>query len=300
MKHRSLFKNGPEVSALGFGAWPIASGMGTVDEATAIRAVHAALDRGITLIDTAQGYRSSETILGKALQGGHRDRCFLATKKSGDYEPNAITAAMEDSLRAMRVDHVDLYQIHFWHTDEPMAAAMETMSRLQEAGKTRFIGVSNFGVGQMQEAMETAPIQTNQLQYNLFDREIEAGEIAFCEQNGIGILAHSVLAKGLLGGKYEPDHVFDASDERFGFPRFQGERFARYLAAAERLKEIAGDKGLTLVQLATAWVLRSPVVCCALMGAKTPEQVEELLAALDVAFTKDELAHIDACIQPDQ
>jgi aryl-alcohol dehydrogenase-like predicted oxidoreductase len=274
--------------------------MGEVDEATAIRAVHAALDRGITLIDTAQGYRSSESILGKALQGGYRDRCFLATKVSGDYEPQAITAAMENSLRAMRVDHVDLYQIHFWHTEEPMAAAMETMSRLQEEGKTRFIGVSNFSVGQMREAMDTAPIQTNQLQYNLFDREIEAGEIAFCEQNGIGILAHSVLAKGLLGGKYKPDHLFEASDERSGFPRFQGASLARYLGTAENLKEVAGDKGLTLVQLAIAWVLQSPAVCCALMGPKTPEQVEEQLGALDVTFTENELSRIDACIRPDQ
>ena len=298
MQQRQLCKNGPKVSALGFGAWPIASGMGEVGEDTAIRAVHTALERGITLIDTAQGYRSSERILGKALQGGYRERCFLATKVSGDYKPEAITAAMENSLQALKVDHVDLYQIHFWHTDEQMAAAMETMFRLQEECKTRFIGVSNFDVGQMQEAIGTAPIQTNQLQYNLFDREIESGEIDFCERNGIGILAHSVLAKGLLGGKYTPDHLFDASDERSGFPRFQGESFARYLAAAEQLKEIAGDKGLTLVQLAIAWVLRSPAVACALMGPKTPEQVEEQLGALEVTLTDDELTCIDATFRP--
>ena len=168
MQQRQLCKNGPKVSALGFGAWPIASGMGEVGEDTAIRAVHTALERGITLIDTAQGYRSSERILGKALQGGYRERCFLATKVSGDYKPEAITAAMENSLQALKVDHVDLYQIHFWHTDEQMAAAMETMFRLQEECKTRFIGVSNFDVGQMQEAIGTAPIQTNQLQYTSF------------------------------------------------------------------------------------------------------------------------------------
>ena len=293
MKYRQLGKDGPQVSVLGLGTWPLGGGMGQVDEPTAIATIHTALDNGITLIDTAQAYHTSEATIGKALKGGYRERCFLATKVSGDYSRQGIRAAMENSLRALDVDYVDLYQIHWWDSQYPIEESMDTMARLQEEGKARYIGVSNFSAKQMQQALQIARFHSNQPGYNMFDRQIEAEDIPFCEQEGIGIVAHSPLAKGLLTGKYTPGHRFAADDERSGFPRFQGETFARYLAVADQLKEVAHAKGLSLIQLAISWLLRLPAITCVLVGAKNPAQVEDHLGAVGVAFSDDELARIE-------
>lgn len=294
MQQRQLGKDGPLVSVLGLGAWPLGGGMGLVDEATAISTIHAAIDNGITLIDTAQAYRTSEVTLGKALQNGYRERCFLATKVSGDYSPAGIRSAIENSLRDLAVDYVDLYQIHSWKAEYPVEASMATMARLQEEGKIRYIGVSNYNAAQMAQALQSAPVQANQPRYNLFDRGIETEDIPFCARNGIGILAHSPLAKGLLTGKYRANHQFPADDERAKMPRFQGETFARYLAVTDRLQaEVARPKGLTMVQLAIAWQLRLPEITCVLVGAKNVQQVQEHLAAAAVDFSADELARID-------
>ena len=149
MQLRQMGKNGPHISAIGLGAWPIGGGMGPVAEAEAIATVRAAIDCGITFLDTAQAYRSSEDTLGKALKDGYRERCFLATKVSGRYGRQDIEQAMNNSLRALGVDHVDLYQIHSWNPHYPVAESIEAMLRLQESGKTRFIGVSNYNAAQM-------------------------------------------------------------------------------------------------------------------------------------------------------
>jgi aryl-alcohol dehydrogenase-like predicted oxidoreductase len=292
MQYRQLGAGGPQVPVLGLGAWPLGGGMGPVSEDTGIATIHAAIDQGITLIDTAQYYRTSEATIGRALRGGYRQRCFLATKVSRDFTPSGIRSAMEDSLRALEVDYVDLYQIHSWPGDERLIPAMETLERLRQEGKARYIGVSNFGAAQMQQALDAVPYLSNQPRYNLFDREIEAQDIPFCADHGIGILAHSPLAKGLLTGKYRPDHQFPSDDERSGFPRFQGEAFRRSLEVAGQLQAIARDKGLSLVQLAVAWPLRLPAVTCVLVGAKNPDQVREPLAAAEVTFTPDELERI--------
>ena len=172
------------------------------------------LDHGITLIDTAQSYRTSEAIIGKALKDGRRAQVFLATKVSRDYSPDAIRGAMENSLRALQTDHVDLYQIHGWNPQYPVDDSMEMMERLRQEGKTRYIGVSNFNVEQMELAAQTAAFHSLQPRYSLLDREIEAKVLPYCETHGVGILPYSPLAKGLLTGKYTPDHQFPADDER--------------------------------------------------------------------------------------
>lgn len=297
MEYRQLGKDGAPVPVLGLGAWPLGGGMGPVDEQTAIATIHAAIDHGITLIDTAQAYRTSEATIGKALKQGYRARCFLATKVSGNYSREGIRSAMEHSLRALDVDSVDLYQIHSWSPRYPIEDSMETMARLQQEGKTRSIGVSNFNAEQMQQALQIARFQSNQPCYNLFDRQIEAEDIPFCEREGIGILAHSPLAKGLLTGRYTPDHTFQADDERANSSRFQGEMFARYLAVADQLNEVAHEKGLSLVQLAIAWLLRLPAVTCVLVGAKNAAQVEEHGGAVGVTFRDDELNRIEAILR---
>ena len=297
MEQRQLGKDGPLVSVLGLGAWPFGGGMGQVDERTAINTIHAAIDHGITLVDTAQAYRSSEGTLGRALKGGYRDRCFLATKVSGDYTRQGIRTAIENSLRALAVEYVDLYQIHSWRTEPPVEESMSELQRLQTEGKVRYLGVSNYNAEQMARALKTARFHANQPRYNLVDRSIEAVDIPFCEREGIGILAHSPLAKGLLTGKYTPGYQFPPDDERANFPRFQGETFARYLAVVKRLEEeIARPKGLTMVQLAIAWQLRLPAITCVLVGAKDPQQVQEHLGAVGVTFSPEELAQIDTIL----
>jgi aryl-alcohol dehydrogenase-like predicted oxidoreductase len=293
MECRPLGENGPLVPVLGFGAWPIGGGMGMVHEQVAIATVRAAIDSGLTLVDTAQAYRVSEIVIGKALQNGYRERCFLATKASFDYSPRGIRSAMEDSLRALQVDYVDLYQIHSWDPRYPVEESIATMARLQAEGKTRYIGVSNFNARQMERALQVTPFHSNQIIYNIFNRQIEAVDLPFCERHGIGILTHSSLAKGLLTGQYTPGYKFLPDDERSEFPSFQGEIFARYLTLADQLKQVAHAKGLSLIHLAIAWLLRCPAVACVLVGAKTPAQVAAHVGAVGVIFSQEELNRID-------
>ena len=297
MKYRQLGKNGADIPVIGLGAWPIGGGMGNMDDRNCIDTVRTAIDSGITLLDTAQAYRTSEATLGKALKDGYRERCFLATKVSRQYSRQDIENAIENSLRNLDVDCVDLYQIHSWNPQYPIEESMETMARLQEQGKTRFIGVSNFNAAQMQMAYDIAPFHSNQPRYNMFDRNIEAEDLDFCRQTGIGILAHSPLGKGLLTGKYTPGHAFSEDDERAGSPRFQGDLFARYLAVADELKSVAAEKNITMVQLAIAWLLRREEVTCVLVGAKDPDQVKEHVGAADVEFADDELERIEEILQ---
>lgn len=298
MRCRSLGRDGPRVPVIGLGAWPIGGGMGRMEETEAVRTVRGAIDAGVTLVDTAQAYGPSEAIVGKALRDGYRQRCFLATKVSGDYSPAAVRAAMENSLRALGVDHVDLYQVHSWRGErDPIEATMAAMARLQEEGKTRYLGVSNFNAAQMEAAASAAPFVSSQPCYNMLHRQIETADLPWCLANGVGNLAHSPLAKGLLSGRYSPGHVFPDDDERSTSSRFQGESFARCCDVAGRLGEIAAGKGLTLVQMAIAWCLRQPAVSCVLVGAKSLEQVQEHLGAAEVSFDAGELARIDAILQ---
>jgi aryl-alcohol dehydrogenase-like predicted oxidoreductase len=297
MEQRELGRGGPRVSAIGLGAWPFGGGMGRVEEQAVIDTVHAAIDQGITFIDTAEAYRGSEALLGKALSGGRREKVFLATKVSGNFTPEHIRAAMENSLRALQTDHVDLYQIHWWEGRVPIEESMAAMEALRQEGKTRYLGVSNFDVPQMEAARATTPFSSLQPRYNLLDREIEAEIAPWCEREGVGILVHSPLAKGALTGRYAPGHVFPADDERSRFPRFQGETLARIAAAANRLcREVAEPRGLTLVQLAVGWTLRLPAVSVCLVGAKSPVQVREHAGAQGWRLSPEELARIDAIL----
>jgi aryl-alcohol dehydrogenase-like predicted oxidoreductase len=298
IEHRELGKNGPAVPVLGFGAWPIGGGLGRVQKSTAITAVKAAIDSGVTLIDTAEGYRSSEGLIGEALQGGYRERCFLATKASVDFTPKGIRAALENSLRALRVEQVDLYQVHSWDPNVPVEQSLEEMSRLKDEGKIRFVGVSNFLPEHLERSVKVCPIASNQVRYSLLFRQVEDGTVEFCERHGIGILVHSPLAKGLLTGRYTPQSRFAPDDERSGFPDFKGELFARHLSRAGRLEALARQKGISLVQLAIAWTLRLPVVSCTLVGAKNASQIAEHTRAAAVKFSAAELEQIEKILSP--
>ncbi len=295
--HRSLGKDGPQVPILGFGAWPIGGGLGRVEKKTAIATVRAAIDAGITLVDTAEGYRTSEALVGEALKGGYRERCFLATKASFDFTPRGIRKALEASLRALQVDSVDLYQVHSWNPEVPVEQSMAEMQKLKDEGKIKAIGVSNFLPPHMERALKVCAVSANQVKYSLFFREIEQGTVSFCERHGIGILVHSPLAKGLLTGRYTAASTFPADDDRSGFPDFTGALFARHLDRAGRLAAVARDKGISLVQLAIAWTLRLPVVSCTLVGAKNPAQLAEHVGAAAVRFTEAELVRIETILR---
>ena len=295
MEYRQLGTDGPEIPVIGLGGWPLGGGMGAMDDRTAIDIVRSAIDEGVTLVDTAQAYRTSEERVGRALKDGYRDRCFLASKVSSDFSPEGIHKAIDESLRKLDVEYVDLYQIHGWNAQYPVEASMEAMAELQEEGKTRFIGVSNFNADQMKRASAVTSFSSNQPRYSMFRRQIEAADIPYCEEHGIGILAHSPLGKGLLTGRYRPGHEFPEDDERKA--RFKGDKFAAQIAVADRLAEIAQDKDISIVQLAIAWILRLETVTCVLVGAKSTDQIRDHLGAVTVEFTREELARIDAILE---
>ncbi len=295
MEYRQLGANGPQIPVIMFGAWPIGGGMGHVDEATAIATIRRALELGITAIDTAEYYRGSEALIGRALAGWPREKVFIATKVSyGPYTRTLIRQALDNSLRALRTDYVDLYQLHSYPQDIALEEAIAGLAEAHESGKARYVGVSNFTRDQLAAARALYPIQAVQNRFNIFDSEAARDVLPFCQLEGIGFLAHSPLAKGLLTGKYRPGHVFPPDDERSRHPWFQGETFARSVAVVDELARLAREKGITLTQLAIAWVLAHPGVTSCIVGAKTPAQVEEHVGAIGVRLTSDDLNRIAA------
>ncbi len=293
METRPLGKDGPQVSVVCFGAWPISGSMGAVPEDQAIAAVQAAMDTGMTFIDTAEGYRASESIIGKAIRG-RRDQAFLATKLSGnDHSREHAERAIDNSLKALSTDYVDLYQIHNPKSQWPIEQTMENFLRLRDAGKIRYIGISNFSAEQTLEALKYGPIHSSQPVYNMFHRSLEDTVLPGCLDNGIGVIVFSPLGKGLLTGRYGPGHRFASNDERSRMRDFQPGTFDRIIKVADSLKEWAEDHGRDIVQLAIAWTLAHPAVTSAIVGAKSPEQVYHNARAADWRLTESDLAELD-------
>lgn len=295
MEYRRLGADGPRLPAITFGAWPIGGGMGRVDRATAVATIQAALDLGISAIDTAEYYRDSEALIGEALVGRDRRDVFLATKASAEpFTRERVAAALDNSLRALRTEYIDLYQLHRFPREVALDEALGALADAQAAGTIRYVGVSNFTVEQLDAARRIMPIQSLQPRFNIFDDEARHALLPYCAHHGVGVIVHSPLAKGLLTGKYRANHVFDPDDERSQFPRFQGETFQRHLAAADALAELAAERGVTLVQLAIAWTLAHDGVTSCIVGARAPEQVAAHVDAAVLRLTDEELARIDA------
>lgn len=311
METRRLGKSGPEVPTIGFGCWTLGKGQfGFTDEKEAAKAIHRAIDIGVNLFDTAAVYSwgLSEEWLGRALKG-RRHEAFVATKggrmwdvETGERGNNSsrefLEKGLEESLRRLQTDYVDLFMIHWPDTSRPMSEPMEVFARWQEEGKIRYGGVSNFSPEQVGECLETFPIACNQMGYHLFDRRPEK-TLDFCREHGVGIMTYGSLGHGLLTGALKPDSKFDPDDDRasgvlFGQPLFQGEHYLRNLEIVEKLKEIAGAKGRTVAQLAVAWVLSNPAVTLALTGIRKPSEIEENVGAAGWALTDDERAEIQA------
>ena len=295
MEFRQLGEQGPMVPTICFGAWPIGGGMGQVDTKQAISTIHAAISEGITFVDTAEGYNTSESILGKAIKG-RRDEVFIATKISGDdHSESHIRSALENSLRSLNTEYVDLYQLHSPQPKWPVDQTMNILTRLKEEGKIKYLGVSNFSATQTMEAIQCANIHSSQPRYNLiFPNEGET--IDCCGDNGIGVIAHSVLAKGLLGGKYKPGHKFAKDDERRLFNFFRGDLFIQITSITNLLDNWAKDQGRDIVQLAIAWVLANPRVTSAIVGMKTPQQVSQVSPAAQWKLSKYELQEIEGIL----
>ena len=292
MQMKQLGTNGPEVSAICFGAMELGGRMGPIEESQAIATAHAAIDAGVTFFDTAEGYATSEEITGKALVG-KRDQVFLATKLSGEHSREHMTTAIESSLRALQTDHVDLYQLHTPRPERPIGETMADLLELRDQGKIRYIGVSNFSAAQHVEAQRYGPVHSSQPRYNMLWREAEEEVLPTCLDNGIGVIPHSPLSKGMLTGKYRPGHRFPEDDERARGWAFTSDRFEAAFPVVQKLSAWAGDHGRDIVQLAIAWTLAHPAVTSCIVGAKSREQAVHNASAADWELTSADMSELD-------
>ena len=294
-------------SRIALGTWAIGGWMwGGSDEREAIKTIHAALDRGINLIDTAPvyGFGHSEEIVGKALaMDGRRARALIATKaglnwKDGkpfrDARKMRIVGEVENSLRRLRTDVIDLYQVHWPDLKTPIAEIAEAMSALHKAGKIRAIGVSNFSPSQMDQFRKVAPLHTAQPPYNLFERGIDQDVLPYCRDRDIAVLAYGSLCRGLLSGRMSQSSQFTGDDLRKSDPKFQAPRFGQYLTAVERLDRIAKQRfGRRVIHLAVRWVLDRNKMNIALWGARRADQLSPIGDVLGWHLESDVMQEID-------
>jgi aryl-alcohol dehydrogenase-like predicted oxidoreductase len=299
-----------KVSRVALGTWAIGGWMwGGTDEAESVSTIHAALEHGINIIDTAPayGFGRSEEIVGKAIDEAHlRSRVHIATKgglewKDGKVFRNAsrtrLLQEVEDSLRRLRTDYIDVYQVHW---PDPLVAVEETaeaMHTLFKQGKIRAIGVSNFSVGQMERFRRVAPLHVLQPPYNLFERDIEADLLPYCRKNKIATLGYGALCRGLLSGRIQPNTKFDGDDLRRTDPKFQQPRFAQYLAAVERLDRLARRRfGKRVIHLAIRWMLDQGITT-ALWGARRPDQLQPVDEVMGWSLDPPDKADIDRILR---
>ena len=301
MECRRLGDSDLEVSVVGLGCWSFANDAqwGPIDEGEALRTVHAALDGGVTLFDTAEGYGAghSEAVLGRALKG-RRDKAVVATKASGGHlSAEELPRALEASLRRLGTQYVDLYQIHWPSRRVPFEETMAQMNRLKEAGKIRSIGVSNFAVGDLREILRCGRVDCNQLPYNLFWRAIEASIVAACMNGNVSIMCYSPLAQGLLTGKFERRADIPQSN-RTGTRLYADDALALAFAALRDVGEIARRLRVTVGQLSLAWAIAQPGVAAVIPGAKTQRQLEENAGAANVVLEESDLDALRVLSQP--
>jgi aryl-alcohol dehydrogenase-like predicted oxidoreductase len=308
--YRTLGGTGIKVSPYALGAMML-GGRGNPDVDESIRVIHTALDAGINVIDTADAYSrgASEEVVGKALQG-RRDNVVLATKAHlpmGD-DPNErgnsrrwLTRALEDSLRRLGTDHVDLYQVHRPDPDTDIEETLAVLTDLQRAGKIRAFGGSTFPASEIVEAQWTAErrglarFRTEQPPYSILNRAIEREVLPVAQRYRMGVLTYAPLASGLLTGRYRKGEQADTFRSTFGVQHLRDER---RLDAVEALLALAAEAGLPLVHMALAFAINHPAVTSAIIGPRTPEQLDGLLAATDTVLTGDILDRIDAIVAP--
>ncbi len=302
METKILKSMNMEVSRIGLGTWAIGGWMwGGTDEQDSIDTIVAALEKGINVVDTAPiyGFGKSEEIVGKALkQYGHRDKVILSTKcglqwnEKGKVARNSsrkrIEEEIDDSLRRLQTDYVDIYFIHWPDPDTDFAETAETMNDLFQARKIRAIGVSNYDVDQMDSFRASAPLQILEPPYNLFERGIENDILSYCKTNDIATMTYGTLCRGMLSGKMSKDRTFVGDDLRRHDPKFKQPRFSQYLEAVDKLESYVKRRyGRSVLELAVRWTL-DVGADIALMGARRPDQLEPLEAVQGLTLTDED------------
>jgi aryl-alcohol dehydrogenase-like predicted oxidoreductase len=309
MEYRRLGTSDLRVSVIALGTLAMGGrAYGPVNDGDSIATVRRAIELGVNFIDTSDNYGlgHAEEIVGTAIKGRRND-VVLATKggtpwdEQGrialDCSPEAITRSVEDSLRRLGTDWIDLYQIHSPDPETPYEDTVRALERLVQAGKTRHVGLSNFWMGEMEEWLSFGGIASNQMPYNFLHRDIEQAALPFCREHGIGVIAYTPLLMGLFAGRITSRAEFGQGDHRAFYPQFQGEPLAQCLGLVECLRPLAEERGMTIAQLALSWVVSRPGVTCAIPGAKRPEQVEENAAAGEQLLTEAELERIDRILE---
>lgn len=303
--------NNAKVSRIGLGTWAIGgSEWGDVSDDDAVATCLAIFDQGINLIDTAPiyGHGRAEEIVGKAIKKhGSREDFYIATKAGLEWLPRGVFAnstpkrlrqELEDSLTRLRVECIDLYQIHWPDTTLPIESAAEELLKFYDEGKIRAIGVSNFSVAQMEAFRSIAPLHSDQPPYNIFERAIDAEVLPYCETQGIAVLTYSSLCRSLLAGRLRAETRFAKEDIRSADPKFQQPRFGQYLTAVAELDDFAREHyGRRVLHLALRWVLDRPGVSAALWGAKRPSQIDAIRDVLGWKLDASAFEAIDAIVR---
>jgi aryl-alcohol dehydrogenase-like predicted oxidoreductase len=311
MEFRTLGHSELRVSVIAHGTWaiggPWAHGWGEVDDQESIASIRRSLDLGINLIDTANvyGLGHAEKIVAKAV-GGRRDQVVIATKVgakvdadgniSWDSTPEHLYEEVENSLRRLETDYIDVYQIHWPDAETPLADTMGAFNRLIEQGKIRYAGVCNFTKAQLEEAVRYAPIVSNQIRYNMLERDNEADVLPFCIQNGIGVMAYGPLAHGLLGGEFQHGDKLQADDWRSRYTLFDPPVFEKIMGIVDKLAPIAESHRRTLAHLAINWVLSRPGISTALIGMRQAGHVDENVRSTGWHLSPEDLEQIDRAI----
>lgn len=305
MRYHKLGRNGPKVSAVGLGCMSLGLA-GTYsssvhDDQAAVALIHRALDIGMTLLDTADVYGDSEQWVGNAIRG-RRDEAVLATKfgfvttasgRGVDGSARHVAQACEASLERMGVDEIDLYYLHRVDPTVPIEETVGAMGELVRQGKVRHLGLSEASVATIRRAHAIHPIAAVQTEYSLFSREPEEELLPVLDQLGIGLVAYSPLGRGFLAGRFQKPEDLDPSDWRRGNPRFQGENFAKNVALAQHLKELAARKGCTPAQLALAWILSRKYEVVPIPGTSSVQRLEENAAAIEIELSGADLESIE-------
>tara|TARA_B100000131_G_scaffold79383_1_gene76122 strand:- start:1873 stop:2811 length:939 start_codon:yes stop_codon:yes gene_type:complete len=294
MKYSKLGNSELEVSNICLGTWPIGGGMGAIEQKDAINAIHASIDNGINFLDTAQMYLDSEYILGKAIKG-KRNKIIIASKLSSWKNINDIEKALENSLKNLQTDVIDLYQIHSWQESIPMEDTFSKLLELKEKGYFKYLGVSNFSAKQIEKMNKFSGNQiiSSQPHFSILFRHSEKEIIPQSHSLGIGSIVYSPIARGLLSGKYKPGHIFNEDDARHNHHTFEDEHLEKGLRIYNILLEWIKDKGFNPTQLAIAWTLYTDGVTSAICGSKNPEQAISNAKAGEIDLTQDDISEIN-------